>query len=974
MSLQPRPRIGFPGIIKGQKPVRIGMDFETFSRVDVTKVSADAYSRHASTEVLLCSFAVNNEAVEQWVPVEGELIPAKLEDAMLDERVIKTCWNKSFEWSIWKNTLGIETPHHVWRDTQALSYALALPGSLEKAGEVVDIAEDKKKSAAGRTLMRIFSSPRKPTKNKPWTRTHWHMEPEKWEEYKVYNIQDTEAERAILRKLLRFDMPPEEWELWVIDQIINARGIPINMAAVDAAIRLYEHIIGEYSDEMKEITGLANPNSGPQLLPWLQDRGYPYEDLKKGHVERAKAAAEREIEATAPHPDPDVLAAHRVLELRGDTSRSSVKKYYAIARCVDRIEGVLRNTFQFAGAGRTWRWAGRTFQPQNLPRPPRQYKKIIAMVVEHLERLTVEEIDLIYHDPMDLLVACIRAVAQAREGFLLYDADLNAIENRVLGWMAKDRKILRVFELGRDPYVDFATYMYHQLYDVLYAEYKGGDDAKRTIAKPAVLGCLGSDTLVLTDSGWKRIVDIRHTDKVHDGYRFVAHQGVVYRGERTLLCRSGVYATGDHKFNVAGDGWREWKDLVDDDQTFRSAVVTANGRLKRSFARGNRPDRFFGADARAALSEKYPEATWFTVNPNDARAALLPRDDTQPARGSDGSYSIFSQIVSTLREAGAKIPTIQLTNITGLGAFVCGSRTPSHGLPIALTSSARTENSKSTESTTTETTSPEIFASPHDPSRTSINGPSWDIVNAGTRQSFVVLTESGPVVAHNCGYQLGVGEERVNRKTGEIEATGLLGYARNMGIILTPEQAKHAVDTFRETYEEVVSFWRKIEKAAKRCVTTGRPVQLDMIRFEMKSPFLLMVLPSGRALHYCRPRIETVRTPWGAWREQLTYEGQNDQNHWVRIPTHGGKLTENADQAIARDILAGGLRRAYYRGLDIVMHVHDQIIGMAPEDEAEEHLRVLQECMAEEEDWHTHGNYRLPLASAGFTTKVFMKD
>ena len=135
-----------------------------------------------------------------------------------------------------------------------------------------------------------------------------------------------------------------------------------------------------------------------------------------------------------------------------------------------------------------------------------------------------------------------------------------------------------------------------------------------------------------------------------------------------------------------------------------------------------------------------------------------------------------------------------------------------------------------------------------------------------------------------------------------------------------------------------------------------------------------MILPSGRALHYCRPRIESVKTPWGAWREQLTYEGMNDKNQWVRISTHGGKLTENADQAIARDILAGGMRRAYYRGLDICLHVHDQLVGMAPEDEAEEHLRVLQECMAEAEDWHVHGNYKLPIDSNGFTTRIFMKD
>lgn len=727
-----RPKIAMPGLIKGQKPIRLSHDFETYCDESVTDIGADAYSRHPTCEVLMCSFATNDEPVEQWSAAEGERMPAKLEDAMLDERVIKTCWNKSFEWAIWKNVLGIETPHEAWRDTQALAYSLALPGSLEKAGEVVEIAEDKKKSAEGRALMRVFSMPRKPTKNKPHKRTFWWMEPEKWERYLVYNRLDTEAERAILRKLRVFDMPPQEWELWVIDQIINERGIPFNMEAVDAAIALYEHVIENRVSRLKAITGLANPNSTQQLLPWLQDHGYPFDDLKKGHVQRAAETAAAELakgeeEGVVQHGIESLTREERrlvrvappakkmveVLELRQDAARASPKKYYAIRRCVDKIECVLRNTFQFAGAGRTWRWAGRTFQPQNLPRPEKAYKKIIVMVVEHLEKLDPEAIELIYEDPMKLLVSCIRSVAQAPEGHLFFDADLNAIENRVLGFIALCRKILKVFEAGRDPYIDFATYLYRQPYDVLLAEYKNGDDSKRTIAKPAVLGC---------------------------------------------------------------------------------------------------------------------------------------------------------------------------------------------------------------------------------------------------------------------GYQLGPGEEHLNHKTGEMEATGLLGYARNMFIILTPQQSKDSVAVFRETYTEVVDFWAAIGKAAIKCVRTGKPTECNMIRFDIKAPFLRMILPSGRALHYCRPRIEPVKTPWGEWRDSLTYEGLNDRNQWVRISTHGGKLTENADQAMARDILAGGMRRAYYRGLDICIHVHDQIVGCAPISVAEEHLEVLQECMAEEEDWYTYGNFKLPVASNGFVSKVFMKD
>ena len=714
--LQERPQIRFPAIVKGKKVRRLAHDFETYCDVNVTDVGADAYSRHPSCDILMCGYAFDDDDVKQWVPEEGERMPSDLEDALLDERVLKTCWNKSFEHAIWKNVADIYIPHNQWRDTQALSYALALPGSLEKAGTVVGLDDENAKSSEGKLLIRTFSVPRKPSKTKPWTRTRWYMEPEKWDRYLFYNRQDVVAERAILRKLRKFDIPENEWELWVIDQTINERGIPFNMRAVDAAVRFYEHLIEKRIDRMKEITGLANPNSGPQLLPWLQDHGYVFDDLKKGHVQRASDRAKEEIK-TAPPGSNSVQRTKvlkEVLDLRLDAARASPKKFYAIQRCVDRIEGVLRNTFQFAGAGRTWRWAGRTFQPQNLPRPEKAFEKIIEMVARHLETLDPEAIELIYEDPMDLLVSCIRTVAQAPDGHLLYDADLNAIENRVLGWCALDRKILRVFELGRDPYIDFATYLYRQPYDVLWAEYKEqGKKEKRTFAKPGVLGC---------------------------------------------------------------------------------------------------------------------------------------------------------------------------------------------------------------------------------------------------------------------GYRLGPGEQHINRKTGEMEATGLLGYAQNMGVKLTPEQAKLSVDTFRETFKEVVQFWYDIERAATKCVRTGQPTVCNMIRFEIASPFLRMILPSGRALSYCRPRIEPVLAPWGEWKDSLTYEGLNDQNQWVRISTHGGKLTENAVQAIARDIIATGLRRAYYRGLDICIHVHDQIVGVAPEAEAEEHLAILQDCMAEAEDWHFYGGVQLPLASAGFTSKVFMKD
>lgn len=697
---------------------RLHHDFETYCDISVKDVGADAYSRHPSCEVILCAYGVNDGDILQWSPLEGETMPADLREHMEDPRAVKFAWNKPFEWSIWANVLGMETPHELWRDPMVLAYSLSLPGKLEKCGQIVELPDDTQKLKDGTALIRTFCQPNKPTKARQTSRIMpWH-EPEKWERFKLYNRTDVEAERGIYRRIRKYDMPKAEWDLWVIDQKINQAGVPINMNLVNNAIRVYEEIIADRIERLKKVTGLANPNSGPQLLPWLQERGYQFEDLKKGHVARALDLLKAEIQSgvfddeEGPQSRLAMEEVAEVLEMRLEIAAASPKKYYALRRGVVPHEDhhVLRNAFQFNGAGRTWRWAGRLWQAQNLPRPDKKLEKGIATHVHNLEFLDREILDVIYPEPMKLLKAGIRPCAQATPGRLFIDADLNAIENRVLGWIANCRKILQVFEKGRDPYIDFATYMYELPYDQLYAEYKAGDSARRTIAKPGVLGC---------------------------------------------------------------------------------------------------------------------------------------------------------------------------------------------------------------------------------------------------------------------GYMLGAGAAQYNKKTGETEATGLLGYAWDMQIKeFTLEQSKLSVETFRREYKEVVDFWYAIERAAKACVRTGKETACNMITFDMKTPFLRMNLPSGRSLHYCRPRLDIVKTPWGKDKESLTYEGLNDKKIWTRINTHPGKVTENADQAIARDLLAHGMKLAHKEGIDLRLHVHDQLVGMSIAEKAQKQLELLKLCMEDRPAWAKG----LPLGSAGFTSPIFIKD
>lgn len=702
----------------GSTLYRLHHDFETYCDVSLPDVGTDVYSRHPSLEVLMCAYACNDEDVLQWLPAEGEAMPADLRDMILDPHAVKFAWNKPFEWAIWSNALGMKTEHEQWRDPMVMCFALALPGKLEKAGIVVDLDDDYRKKEIGKSLIPVFCAPRKPTKNKPHTRNLPHHEPEKWHHFKLYNINDVIAERAIYKRIRRFDMPQSEWKLWALDQKINQAGIPINMSLVDNAIQFYEDVIDDRTTRLKEITGLENPNSNVQILGWLKEFGYPFDDVQKGHVQRAYERLKEQFEAGEFNENREeayeMELVMEVLEMRLEIAAASPKKYYALKRaCGPADDGnghVLRNGLQFAGAGRTWRWAGRIYQAQNLARPPKKLEKKIAAHVRNLERLDTWSLMQLYPKPIDLLKAGIRPCAQAPEGYVFADADLNAIENRVLGWMSGCAKILRVFELNRDPYIDFATYLFGGRYDDLMAEYKLGNSTKRTIAKPGVLGC---------------------------------------------------------------------------------------------------------------------------------------------------------------------------------------------------------------------------------------------------------------------GYMLGAGEAKLNKKTGEIEATGLLGYAWDMGIRdFTVEQSKLSVETFRREFEEVKKFWYAIERAMKECIRTGRTTQCRMITFEMKDPFLRMILPSGRPLSYCRPRIQQVRAPWGDMKETITYEGLNDRKQWVRIPTHPGKITENADQAIARDLLAHGILLADEAGLDIRLHVHDQNLALVPVSTADRDLKVLKECMEVCPSWAPG----LPMGSAGFTSPIFIKD
>ena len=674
---------------------KLSLDLETASDVDLLKFGLDNYSRNG--RILMCAYAYDDAPVKLWESHKGRM-PADLREGLRDPTILKHAFNAQFERVMLSRCLGIDVPIEQWRDTMVQALYLSLPGKLSEAGPIVGIDEDKQKLSDGRRLIRKFCMPRKPTKDKPWTWANWETDPEDWDLFGRYCMNDVEAERAIAKKLAAFPVPDSEWELWFFDQRVNDRGMPVDVRLVDNAIKMVEFEKKRLVHQLKRMTGLRNPMSTTQFQEWASERGYPFGNIRKASVQRALNDYDLSPEL------------RKALDVRSWANKKSVEKYHAIKNMTGP-DNRLRYQFQFYGAQRTGRWAGRGVQLQNLARPLKNVEKKLDEATEMIRAGDYDGIGLKFGNPMGVLSSCIRSAFRAPEGRKFVVADLNAIENRVLGWMTNCDKMLEVFRKGLCPYLSFGVYLFNQSYESLEHEYKVlGNSQKRTDSKPGVLG---------------------------------------------------------------------------------------------------------------------------------------------------GGYGLS-------------------------------------------------------------------------------------------------------------------GGDYAKDKNGDLIKTGLWGYGEALGVKLTKEQAHKAVAVFRQTYTEVVRAWYEMETAAMETIRTRRPHRAGLVEFDIKAPCLRMRLPSGRYLHYIRPKIETktFKGRDGPYERQvITYEGVDQKTKkWGRVGTHGAKLIENEDQAISRDVLATGLLRAERAGFDVVGHVHDEGIT---EIDVDDFLGVadLEKCLSDE----VSSAPGLPLAAAGYEGPFYKK-
>ena len=511
-------------------PSIMGLDLETYSSAPLPKCGVYRYCDAPDFEILLFSYAFDDEPIQTIDLASGDVLPQEVISALEDPSIIKVAYNAQFERVCLSRYLGHWLDPHQWRCTMVMAAYLTLPGRLADAAVALGTTE---KMEEGKDLIRYFSVPCKPTKtNGGRTRNLPADAPEKWAVYKQYNVQDVETERAIRKALEKYPLPEQEWELYALDQQINDRGVRVDKKLVKNAIAVDAIFAQAACQRAKELTGLENPGSVNQLKAWLADQDMPMESLSRKIVQE-KAAQTDGIVA-------------ELLNLRLELSKTSVKKYEAMARCVCK-DGRVHGLLQFYGANRTGRWAGRLVQAQNLPQ---NHLPDLDLAREIVKTGDEELLDALFASVPGTLSELIRTAFIPKDGCRFLVADFSAIEARVLAWLANEEWVLEEFRGKGKIYEATASRMFHIPQESIV---NGNPNYEyRQKGKQATLSCIAEGQLVLTDHGLIRIENVKPHHRLWDGGNWVSHEGVVYRGQRGILTYDGLTATADHLVWIEG--------------------------------------------------------------------------------------------------------------------------------------------------------------------------------------------------------------------------------------------------------------------------------------------------------------------------------------------------------------------------------------------------------------------------------------
>ena len=424
---------------------KLSCDIETFSDVDLIRCGVYKYADSPNFEMLLFAYAVDDGDVHIIDIAGGEELPEEIIQVIKSDTVVKTAYNAQFERVCLSRYLKLPEGEYLnpqsWYCTAVQAAELALPLSLADVGSVLGL--ERQKMTEGKELIKYFCVPCKPTKsNGNRTRNRPCHDINKWETFKKYCMRDVDVERQIADKLKMYPISDEEHRLYVLDQIINDRGVLVDSELAEQAVKLNSIQTAVAVEQAYMITGLENPNSVTQLKQWLKENGVEIESMSK-----------KAVKSLADETDGDVS---KMLKLRLLMAKTSVKKYEAVIRSVcsdNRVHGMMR----FCGANRTGRWSGNILQPQNLPQ---NHLPDLTLARDIVKDGDFEMLDMMFGNVPNVLSELIRTVLIPKPNHRFIVADFSAIEARVLAWIAGEQWRIDTFKNGGDIYCASASKMF----------------------------------------------------------------------------------------------------------------------------------------------------------------------------------------------------------------------------------------------------------------------------------------------------------------------------------------------------------------------------------------------------------------------------------------------------------------------------------------------------------------------------------
>lgn len=959
----------------------LSLDFETFSATDIVACGSYKYMEDPEFEILLMSYAYDDDEVTVIDLTAGEKVPLTVMFDLTNPSVTKAAWNCAFERNAILTQWGVYCPPEQWEDSMILAGQCGLPMSLAGASEALGLGEDQAKMKEGKALIRYFCQPCKPTKtNGMRTRNLPEHAPEKWETFKKYNGQDVVAERAIRKMLSRWAPTEREHDFWCLDARINERGVRIDRKLAINAVAMDEKYKAELTERAIAITGLENPKSVKQVKNWLADQeGKSFPSLNKKVV--AEVVSELQTDE-----------AKEFMSIRTELSKSSTAKYAAMLRSICRDDHV-RGCFQFYGANRTGRfcltgdheiltprgwaridsWTGGSIAVWNPDSDAISFQSAEQVVFPYsgdLIRIEHQRISQLSTPDHKMPVRLPNGELVPRTAEALFDryrTEIPVCSSRA-GRKTKEQNELRILIMTQADghYTEDGSIKFG------FKKLRKVERCKSLLRKAGI-----TYSYVHYEKDQKHVFTIlpRHIPLWLREFRSKTFGWWMLDEDADVILDElehwDCYRAGPQSIQYSTTN-RTNADIIQAvcELSGRKASIRTKVRDKAKTPNWNdafyvdiwlRPGSTTGVRRDQVSKETFDGLVYCAVTPTGY--FLVRRNGKVWITGNSGKLVQFQNMSKNeMPDLADCRELVRDGHYTAVKALYGGVAKPLSEL--VRTAIIPEEGHKILVADFSAIEARVIAWLAGEQWRLDTFREGGDIYCASAAQMFHV-----PVVKH--------GENGHLRQKGKV-AELALGYGGGVNALkafgadkmgMTEEEMQETVDLWRESSPKICQLWKTMEKAACRCVLSKAPTKdsLAGIRFDYENGVLWMTLPSGRRLAYWGAQYTESRFHPG--RRVLSYMGVDQQTKkWNRIETWGGKLVENLVQATARDCLRESMFTLDAEGYDIRAHVHDEVIVTEPIGGRS--VEQMAEVMGRAIDWAPG----LPLRADGYETPFYMKD